>query len=41
MASEIYHKIVDDWNPGTRRTRKEQFSVDKVIEIMKKVDMNT
>ena len=41
MASEIYHKIVDDWNPGTRRTRKEQFSVDKVLEIMKKVDMNT
>lgn len=41
MASEVYHQIVDDWNPGTRRTKKEQFSVDKVLEIMKKVDMNT
>lgn len=41
LASEIYHKIVDDWNPGTRRTKKEQFAVDKVIEIMRKVDKNT
>ena len=41
MASQIYHKIVDDWNPGTRRTRKEQFAVDKVLEIIKKVDANT
>ena len=41
LAREVYHQIVDDWNPGTRRTKKEQFAVDKVNEIMRKVDMNT
>lgn len=41
LASEIYHKIVDDWNPGTRRTKKEQFAVDKVIEIINLVNKNT
>lgn len=41
LASEVYHKIVDDWNPGTRRTRKEQFAVDKVNQIMNLVNKNT
>ena len=41
LASEIYHQIVDDWNPGTRRTKKEQFAVDKVNEIIRKVDLHT
>lgn len=41
IASKVYHQIVDDWKPGTRRTKKEQFAVDKVNEIMRKVDMNT
>ena len=41
MASEVYHKICDDWNPGTRRTKKEQLAVDKVNEIIRKVDLHT
>lgn len=41
LASEIYHQIVDDWNPGTRRTKKEQFAVDKVNQIMNLVNKNT
>ena len=41
LAREVYHQIVDDWNPGTRRTKKEQFAVDKVKEIIEKVDLNT
>ena len=41
LAREVYHQIVDDWNPGTRRTKKEQFAVDKVNEIIRKVDLHT
>lgn len=41
LAREIYHQIVDDWNPGTRRTKKEQFAVDKVNQIMNLVNKNT
>lgn len=41
LAREVYHQIVDDWNPGTRRTKKEQFAVDKVNQIMNLVNENT
>jgi len=41
LASEIYHQIVDDWNPGTRRTKKEQLAVDKANQIMNLVNKNT
>lgn len=41
LASEIYHSICDDWNPGTRRTKKEQLAVDKANEIIRKVNLNT
>ena len=41
LASEIYHGIVDDWNPGTRRTKKEQLAVDKANQIMNLVNKNT
>ena len=41
LASEIYHGIVDDWNPGTRRTKKEQLAVDKANQIMDLVNKNT
>ena len=41
LAREVYHQIVDDWNPGTRRTKKEQFAVDKVNQIMNLVNKNT
>ena len=41
LASEIYHSICDDWNPGTRRTKKEQLAVDKANQIMNLVNKNT
>ena len=41
LASEIYHGIVDDWNPGTRRTKKEQLAVDKANKICGIVKQNT
>ena len=41
LASEIYHGIVDDWNPGTRRTKKEQLAVDKANKICGIVKNNT
>lgn len=41
LAREVYHQIIDNWHPGSRRTKNEQFAVDKVLEIMKKVDLNT
>ena len=41
LAREVYHQIVDDWNPGTRRTKKEQFAVDKANQIMNLVNKNT
>lgn len=41
LSREVYHQIVDDWNPGTRRTKKEQFAVDKVNQIMNLVNKNT
>lgn len=41
LAREVYHQIVDDWNPRTRRTKKEQFAVDKVNQIMNLVNKNT
>lgn len=41
LAREVYHQIVDDWNPGTRRTKKEQFAVDKVNQIMNLINKNT
>lgn len=40
MAMEVYKKILEG-NPGTRRTRKEQFALDKVIAIHNKVGANT
>ena len=41
LAREVYHGIVDDWNPGTRRTKKEQLAVDKAKQIMNLVNKNT
>lgn len=41
LASEIYHEIVDDWNPGKRRTKKEQLAVDKANKICGIVKQNT
>lgn len=41
LASEVYHQIVDGWNPGTRRTKKEQLAVDRCNQIMNLVNKNT
>ena len=41
LASEIYHGLVDDWNPGTRRTKKEQLAIDKANQIMNLINQNT
>lgn len=41
LASVIYNKIIEDWKPGKKRTKKEQFAINKAIEIMRKVDSNT
>ena len=41
LAYEIYNKITEDWNPGKKRTRKEQFALDKVIVITKIINSNT
>jgi len=42
LAREVYNKILEGYQVGSsKRTKKEQFALDKVIEIMKKVDLNT
>lgn len=41
LAMEAYNKIMEDYQPGGRRTRKEQFALDKVIEIHRLVELNT
>ena len=41
MASKIYHTIVNDWTPGSKRTKKEQFAVDTANDIIRTVNSNT
>lgn len=41
LAREIYDKILEGYHVGGRRTKKEQFSIDKAIQIMKVVKQNT
>ena len=41
LAREIYDKILEGYVVGGRRTKKEQFAIDKAIQIMKVVNGNT
>ena len=41
LAREIYNKILEGYVVGGRRTKKEQFAIDKAIQILKVVDSNT
>lgn len=41
LAGEAYQKILEGYQPGGRRTRKEQFALDKVIEIHNLIRKNT
>jgi hypothetical protein len=41
LAREIYNTVIEGWNPGTRRTKKEQFAIDKANQIMNLVSKNT
>ena len=33
LAMEVYNKILEGYTPGCKRTKKEQFALDKVIAI--------
>lgn len=41
LADEIYNKILEGYHVGGRRTKKEQFAIDKAIQIHKVVNENT
>ena len=41
LAQGIYDKILEGYTVGGRRTKKEQFAIDKAIEILKVVKQNT
>ena len=41
LAREIYDKILEGYVVGGRQTKKEQFAIDKAIQIMKVVNGNT
>ena len=41
LAREIYNKVLEGYVVGGRRTKKEQFAIDKAIQILKVVDENT
>lgn len=41
LADEIYNKILEGYQVGGRRTKKEQFAIDKAIQIHKVVKSNT
>lgn len=41
LADEIYNKILEGYHVGGRRTKKEQFAIDKAMQIHKVVKENT
>ena len=41
LARDIYNGILDGYSVGGRRTKREQLSIDKAIEILKVVEKNT
>ena len=41
LTREIYDKILEGYVMGGRRTKKEQFAIDKAIQILKVVNGNT
>lgn len=41
LAGEVYNKILEGYQIGGKRTRKEQFALDKVIQIRRIVNKNT
>lgn len=41
LALEIYNTIMEGYQVGGRRTKKEQFAIDKAIQIHKVVKENT
>ncbi len=41
LADEIYNKILEGYHVGGRRTKREQFAIDKAIQIHKVVKQNT
>lgn len=41
LADEIYNKILEGYRIGGRRTKKEQYAIDKAIQISKVVKQNT
>jgi hypothetical protein len=41
LAQAVYDKILEGYTVGGRRTKKEQFAIDKAIEILKVVKQNT
>lgn len=41
LAMEVYDRMMDEFLPGAKRSRKEQFALDKVIAIHNLVVKNT
>lgn len=41
LAQDIYNGILDGYTIGGKRTKKEQLSIDKAIEILRVVNNNT
>lgn len=41
LARDIYNGILDGYSVGGRRTKREQLSIDKAMEILKVVEKNT
>lgn len=41
LAQEIYNGIMDGYSIGCKRTKKEQLSINKAIEILRVVKKNT
>ena len=41
LADEIYNKILEGYHVGGRRTKKEQFAIDKAVQIHEVVKENT
>lgn len=41
LAQAVYDKILEGYTVGGRRTKKEQFAIDKALEILKVVKQNT
>ena len=41
LARDIYNGILDGFSVGGRRTKREQLSIDKAMEILKVVEKNT